>query len=69
MCIQIVKILGTAYRIKKKLQGYREVDVQLTNRQQVHVTTSIHSATATTTTTTPNNTAITIMLVLLRLSL
>ena len=48
-------IFGTAFRVKIKIPGHHERDVQLTKRQAVHATTAIKTA-ATTVTTTTNTT-------------
>jgi hypothetical protein len=70
MCLKIVDtgispiLFGTAYRIKRKLQGHHEWAVQLNKRQNVPATTAIIAA-ATTVTITNNNTLLLILLFLL----
>ena len=48
----INNIFGTFQRVKVKLPGHHESDVQLIKRQFAHATTAISTATTTTTNTT-----------------
>ena len=57
-------IFQTVHRVKIKLPGHHEKDIELTKRKDVHASFTINTA-ATTTITTTNNATLTLFLLLL----